>query len=108
MTGLLQQPVSLAALLLLVAAAAWAESPYLVRDLRPGSRELAGVAPSGLFTAGNRVFFCGNINGFSPVGPQGTVGLWVSDGTASGTQPLTPVCGGLRSNFLGPPGPSST
>jgi len=105
MTGRVLQPGSLAALLLLVGAAAGAESPYLVRDLRPGGDELAGVAPSGLFTAGNRVFFCGNIDGFSPVGPQSTVGLWVSDGTASGTQPLTPVCGGLSSSFLGPAGP---
>ncbi|MBV8201541.1 MAG: hypothetical protein JOZ15_13040, partial [Acidobacteria bacterium] len=75
------------ACLLLGAAPARADSAYLVRDLAPGSTEQAEVAPSNLFVAGNRAFFCGLIGS--------SYGLWVSDGTAAGTQPLAIIQYGI-------------
>lgn len=85
--------VILGALLLLTAAAAHAESPYLVKDLLPGSDESAAVAPRGLATAGGRVFFHGAINDVSTaVQGAAAAGIWVSDGTAGGTQPLAILC----------------
>jgi ELWxxDGT repeat protein len=92
-------------LLLLIAAAAEAESPYLVKDLLPGSDESAAVAPRGLVTVGGRVFFYGEINDATTAAPT-AAGIWVSDGTASGTQPLAILCPrGCGIRYLGNVGP---
>jgi ELWxxDGT repeat protein len=85
-----------AALVLLTAAsAAWGQPAYLVRDLFPGSDEQLGVYPSGLFSAGDRVYFFGSARGTAPnrLIPDDRVALWATDGSAAGTLPLAVVGG---------------
>ncbi len=83
-------------LLAVVAAgggAAQAQTAYLVTDLSPGEGGGAGSNPVALMPAGNRLFFIAEpsdgIQGF------GTAELWVTDGTAAGTQRLPAPCAGI-------------
>lgn len=79
----------------------------LVRDLAPG--EIFGertIEPHNLYGAGRRLFFFARF-GYEGQNPSNIqAGLWVSDGTAAGTQPLAKVCSSNCTNvFLGSLGP---
>lgn len=67
-------------------AAARAQTAYLVKDLTPGEAGTAGTNPVALLPAGQRMFFISvptEEDNSSDVGE-----LWVTDGTAAGTQRL--------------------
>jgi ELWxxDGT repeat protein len=92
------------------AAAAWGQPAYLVSDQFPGFTQIVEVAPYGLVTVGSRVFFFGNLGDLDQRSEQDNVGLWVSDGTASGTQPLAKLCVdelSCTNSFLGAGGSSA-
>jgi len=78
-------------LLALAGSLARAQTASLVADLAPGESGNAATNPYSLFAAGNHVFFAGSptpypLNLFQQ--------LWVTDGTAAGTQRLPDRCGG--------------
>ncbi len=79
----------------LATSAAPAQSAYLVSDLAPGNASGAAISPFGFYTAGNHFFFFGNLGftgTYDPDQDQTATGIWVSDGTDAGTQPLAQVC----------------
>ncbi|HEX6864641.1 MAG TPA: hypothetical protein VF414_17555, partial [Thermoanaerobaculia bacterium] len=83
------------ACLLLASAPAVGQSAFLVRDINT-TRYLTG--PYGgvfrdLHAAGDKLFFLGPVNG----GGEGEV--WVSDGTALGTEALRDVCPGVCDDY---------
>jgi ELWxxDGT repeat protein len=67
------------------AAGARGQTAYLVTDLSPGEGSRKGTSPSQALAAGNRLFFLANP---AQVDQPGTEELWVTDGTAAGTQRL--------------------
>jgi hypothetical protein len=67
----------------LLAVAAHGQTAYMVRDLGPADSE-ARIEVQSFFPLGDRLLFSGGYLS----GPY----LWVSDGTASGTQPLSSPC----------------
>jgi ELWxxDGT repeat protein len=81
--------VGMTGLLALAGPLAHAQTAYLVADLAPGESGNAATNPYSLFAAGNHVFFSGSPTP-NPLFQQ----LWVTDGTASGTQRLPDRCGG--------------
>ena len=100
--------IALAVPMMWFAAAAWGQPAYLVSDLFPSNTAILEAAPYGLVTVGSRVFFFGNLGDITPRFGGVNVGLWVSDGTASGTQPLAKLCVGECTNsFLGAAGSSA-
>src|SRR5215470_2682270 len=77
-------------LLTLLAAAAQAGEPQLVRDLRPGSAEGQGAIDSRFRTARS----ASGILFFAASDPAHGMELWRTDGTPQGTFRLTDVCPG--------------
>jgi ELWxxDGT repeat protein len=73
------------ALGLAAAAAAEGQTAYLVRDTALGLSDYPEDAQE-LTSAGSQVFFLGNIGDVAE-------GLWVTDGTTTGTQALAQYCG---------------
>ncbi|MBV8200198.1 MAG: hypothetical protein JOZ15_06205, partial [Acidobacteria bacterium] len=84
--------MGMATLIGLAAAAAGAtgQTAYLVTDLSPGEIARAATSPSSALAAGNRLFFVASptLAGESTDIEE----LWVTDGTAAGTQQLPNVC----------------
>jgi ELWxxDGT repeat protein len=72
------------------AAAARGQTAYLVMDLNPGEKGYAGSSPSSPLAAGNHLFFVANP--LEHGDPSLTKELWVTDGTAAGTQQLPTAC----------------
>lgn len=74
----------------LAAAPAFAQTPYLVKDILPGEQ---GSAPLDFVGVGNQALFLAS---------YATPSVWVTDGTAANTQPLLPSPAGdsLRGPFL--------
>ncbi len=77
------------------AAGARAQTASLVVDLSPGEGANEGSSPSQALAAGNRLFFLANP---ALVDQRSTEELWVTDGTAAGTQQLPDPC---TDNFCG-------
>jgi ELWxxDGT repeat protein len=77
--------------------AARAQTAYLVTDLLPGEGGVAGSNPVNLMPAGRHLFFVAGPT--VDDGPPGPAELWVTDGTAAGTQRLPAPCVGP---FCGP------
>jgi len=76
--------------LVLIAAVANAEIPYLVSDITPGS---AGTNPTNLTAVGQALFF-------TSYQSDGGVELWKSSGTAAGTSRLADLPSGSSLNYL--------
>ena len=70
----------------LCGSSAWSQTAYLVADLAPGVKDDASLIPSGYLSLGGKTLFFAN-----PVGDDGD-DLWVTDGTAAGTQRLPTPC----------------
>jgi ELWxxDGT repeat protein len=86
-----------------LASAAEGQVASLVRDIAPG--DIFGghtIEPGSLYGAGPRLFFFADF-GYEGQNPDAfETGLWVSDGTAAGTQPLAAVCpNACFTRFLG-------
>ena len=77
------------------AAAAQGQTAYLVTDLSPGEGGREGSSPSQALAAGNRLIFLANP---AVIDQPSTEELWVTDGTAAGTQQLPDPC---TNNFCG-------
>ena len=75
----------------------------LVRDLAPG--DIFGghsLEPGNLYGAGPRLYFFADLGDLGQNPSNRQTGLWVSDGTAGGTQPLAKVCSiDCTNRFLG-------
>ncbi len=72
--------------------AARAQTASLVTDLMPGEGGVAGSNPSDLMPAGRHLFFISEPA--ADTGPPSPAELWVTDGTAAGTQQLPAPCAG--------------
>jgi trimeric autotransporter adhesin len=83
--------VGMTGLLALSGPLARAQTASLVADLAPGESGNAATNPYSLFAAGNHVFFAGSP---TPYPLDLFQQLWVTDGTAAGTQRLPDRCGG--------------
>ena len=73
--------------------AARAQTAYLVTDLSPGEGGVAGSNPVELMPAGNHLFFIAQPS--EDIQRPGVAELWVTDGTAAGTQRLPLPCFGI-------------
>jgi len=80
---------------LVTATSILGQTPYLVKDLAPGLNPGFSAEPGDLWGAGPHAYFLGFVD-------QMSRSLWVTDGTAAGTQPLPQTCqGGCDTAFLG-------
>jgi ELWxxDGT repeat protein len=80
---------------LVTATSILGQTPYLVKDLTPGLNPGFQAQPVDLWSAGTHAYFVGLVS-------ETSSGLWVTDGTAAGTQPLPQTCHeGCDTNFLG-------
>jgi hypothetical protein len=97
--------LALPAAMAMAAVAASAQPAYLVKDLPQDAGNQVAVQPYNLLTAGDRIFFFGNL-GSTELISGADVGLWVSDGTAAGTQPLAALCssGDCANQYVGTSG----
>ncbi len=71
-----------------------AETAVLLEDIQPGNPAVASLAPKDLTPVGDKLFFLSE-----------ALDLWVTDGTAPGTQALAalchPLCDGFAEEILG-------
>jgi ELWxxDGT repeat protein len=83
-------PSSVVLPLVLGGSVAASQTAHLVADLAPGETGIAGLAPVSFVSLGNRTLFIadGTTEGTLPPSHQ----LWVTDGTAAGTQRLPDLC----------------
>src|SRR3954471_2128975 len=79
------------ALFLALPQAAWSQTAHLVKDIIPGSHELAGSFPDSMWSVQGKVIFTAEE-------PSSGRELWVTDGNSSGPRLLTDFCPGTCSS----------
>jgi ELWxxDGT repeat protein len=84
-------PLGVALLLaVLGGSVAASQTAYLVADLAPGETSLASLTPHTFFSLGNRTLFTAGVG--TSLNLTASSQLWVTDGTAAGTQRLPDLC----------------